>query len=72
MTDDEIEKMLRKQWGKGYSVAIKEILHKKLFRITLVFYKVTCERDGFTEFRCKGWTTGNVPGGFDHVTRRKW
>lgn len=69
-SEDEVHKILKQQWGKGYKVELKEVMHKKSFRCILVLYKVTAERDGFTEYRCKGW--GEAMGGWDYVTRRKW
>lgn len=70
MTDDEIEKILLKQWGEGYVVTVLEIIRRNRFKAIVVFYKVKCLRDGQVEFRCKGW--GNAAAGWDCVTRRKW
>lgn len=70
MTKDEVEDMLRKQWGKGYRVKVKEIIKKTGWKAMIVFYKVTCIRDGMTEYRVKGWGTASA--GWDCATRRKW
>lgn len=70
MTKEEAHELLVKDWKKGYTVKVLEVIVKKACRATIIFYKVTCIRDGMTEYRCKGW--GNAGGGWDYVTRRKW
>jgi hypothetical protein len=70
VTDDEIETLIRKEWKKGYVVKILDIIRKKSCSVTIVLYRVKCERDGMTEWRCKGW--GSAAQGWDYVTRRKW
>lgn len=70
MTKDDVQELLDKQWGKGYEVKVREVIIKMAWQATVVFYRVTCKRDGMTEWRCKGW--GTAGGGWDYVTRRKW
>jgi len=70
LTDEEIEAWVRKNWGKGYEVTILEIIRRKRYGVNIILYKVTCERDGATEWRCKGWS--KVMGGWDYVTKRKF
>lgn len=67
-TDEDIDRVLRKQWGKGYTFKIIEVIRRKSFGI-IVLYRVKCHRDGCIEWRCKGWG-GNV--GWEYVTRRKF
>lgn len=70
MTKQEIEEMLVKQWGKGFTVKVKEVMKKTSWEAMIVFYKITSTRDGMTEYRVKGW--GTASSGWDCVTRRKW
>ena len=70
MTHDEVQQLLEEQWGKGYDVRVKEVIIKAAWQGTVVFYKVTCKRDGMTEYRVKTW--GSASSGADIVTRRKW
>lgn len=70
MTKDDVQELLDREWGKGYEVNVREVITKMNFTATVIFYRVTCKRDGMTEWRCKGW--GTAGGGWDYVTRRKW
>ena len=68
-SDEEIEALILKDYGKGYKVKIREIDRSKKGLI-LVFYKVTAERDGCTEWRVKGWSS--AMSGWDYPYRRKF
>lgn len=68
-TDLDIKRALDKQWGKGFTVTIREVIRRKSFGVILVLYKVKCHRDGCVEYRVKGWG-GNA--GWEYVTRRKF
>lgn len=63
-TDEQIERALIKQWGKGFKVRVIEVIRRKSFGV-IVLYRVKCLRDGCIEWRCK--TSGG-----EHVTRRKF
>lgn len=63
-TDDQVERALIKQWGKGFTVNVFEIIRRKSFGV-IVLYRVKCHRDGCIEWRCK-------TGGGEYVTRRKF
>jgi hypothetical protein len=68
VTNDEALKIINRDYGKGYAVKILEIIERK--GLTLIRYKVTADRDGFTEYRVKGW--GSAMAGWDYPYRRKW
>lgn len=70
MTKDEVQELLDEQWGKGYEVKVREVIIKPAWQSTVVFYKVTCKRDGMCEWRVKCW--GAASQGSEIVTRRKW
>lgn len=70
MTKDEVQELLDEQWGKGYEVEVREVITKIGWEATVVFFKVTCKRDGMKEWRVKCW--GSASQGSEIVTRRKW
>lgn len=69
MTDEEIEKLVIRDYGKGYEVKIIEIIRRK--ELILVRYKVRAERDGTTEWRIKGWGNRSMSG-WDYPYRRRF
>jgi len=69
MSDVEIDKQLKLEWGKGYSVKVRKVIRKKSIPLTVVIYRVKCHRDGASEIRCKG---GSKVDRWDHVVSRSF
>ena len=69
LTDKEIKKALDTTWGPGYNWKIRKIIRDKKAQAIIVFYRVTSEKDGATEYRVKGLSSN---AGWDYVTRIKF
>lgn len=69
LTDEDIMSALERTWGKGYDIKIREIQRKKSFHAIIVFYKITADRDGATEYRVK---ILSPQGGWEARTRVKF
>lgn len=68
LTDKDIRKSLAKKW-EGMKFKIRRIIRDEKARCILVFYKVTCEKQGTTEYRV--WGVGKSSG-WDYATRIKF
>lgn len=68
MTKQEAYEIVNRGYGKGYVVKVLEVIDRK--GLTLIRYKVIADRDGFVEYRVKGW--GSAMSGWDYPYRRRW
>lgn len=69
LTDEEIEAIINRDYGKGYKVRILEIIRRR--ELILARYRVKSEHDGAREWRVKGWGTQGFSG-WDYPYRRKF
>lgn len=69
LTDEEIEQIVNRGYGKGYRVRILEIIRRK--GLVLVRYRVKADHDGSREWRIKGWGTEGSSG-WDYPYKRRF